>query len=406
MNMLIWLAMIIPILTLVVLFLFFRHKTSWWEFIVPVIVSIICIVGCKLTSYYSATLATEYWTNYVVKAEYYEEWDEEETEIVTVDDGNGKSHTETRTHTVTHPPEWKATLNDNETVISISQELYDELSQRWKNNVFVDMHRHYHTKDGDKYETEYNKDESKMEVIVTSHSYVNKVKASSSIFKFKEVDKDTSMVYDYPVLADFYMPSIIGNAKYKDTANRLLDIANAKYGMSKECRMFMLLFKNQPLQVAIDQENYWKGGNKNELVICLGLNNTDEIDWCYVFSWSEKDRMKVNLRNFAIEMKPFNLVEYTKFAIEEMKAQFTRKNWSDFDYLTVDVSGFAVAMTFLITILVNLGLSIWIIFNQFEGEENGRKKTVSQALSSRFKNRGWSFDSRPTLDQWNRRWRN
>src|SRR3990172_10624960 len=74
--MLIWAAMLIPVLTAIILLVFFGRKTVWWEFALPFLVSIICILVGKMIAISVATSATEFWGSAATDAVYYEAWNE------------------------------------------------------------------------------------------------------------------------------------------------------------------------------------------------------------------------------------------------------------------------------------------------------------------------------------------
>ena len=41
-------------------------------------------------------------------------------------------------------------------------------------------------------------------------------------------------------------------------------------GKASKARIYVLAFKNRPMQAAFDQQAYWKNGHKNEIDICVG----------------------------------------------------------------------------------------------------------------------------------------
>lgn len=72
--------------------------------------------------------------------------------------------------------------------------------------------------------------------------------------------------------------------------------------MKHQVRVWVLLFNNLPRETGLLQEAYWVNGNKNELVICIGLNE-DKIMWSHIFSWTESQTIKIELRNFIYPSK-------------------------------------------------------------------------------------------------------
>lgn len=70
-------ALIVPAVAVVVLRLFFAARMAWWEYLLPFGVSILTIFLGKLCADKVAVYDTEYWGGWVVRATYYEPWDEE-----------------------------------------------------------------------------------------------------------------------------------------------------------------------------------------------------------------------------------------------------------------------------------------------------------------------------------------
>jgi len=105
----------------------------------------------------------------------------------------------------------------------------------------------------------------------------------------------------------------------------------------------------------------------------IGLNKKNEVQWCYPFSWTEEEGLKVQARNFVIGQKgkPLDLVPIVQWLHKECAAQFVRKEFADFDYLSVEPPTWAHVLTWILTIATNVGLSYFIVLNEFE--ENGKK---------------------------------
>lgn len=367
--MMIWFALLIPILTCSVLYLFFNHKTLWWEFVIPLAASLVLIVGCYSIAIWSATYDLEYWGNYYTKAEYFEDWNELVTYTVTRTDSKGNAHTEIKTRVDYHPERWIAELNDGST-IGISKKKYNQLKDLWQNEEFVDLRRSYHSNDGDKYVSNIVGGDTNIVGHFSIHSYTNKIQASKSVFKFEKVDPKEYGLFEYPEVVDNYVPSVLGNCMNKEAGIKTLDCLNAKYGSSKKVRVWVLVFNDKPLQAGLDQENYWLGGNKNEFVVCIGLSKDGAVSWCYPFSWSEKDLLKIQVRQYVNEMKPFDLAVFTGWLKEKIVRDFEKKSFKDFNYISIEPSLTAIIITFILTFLLNIGISMYVICNEFDESGN------------------------------------
>ncbi len=382
--MLIWGAMAVPVLTAIVLLVGFKHRVVWWEFLIPFGFSLIMVVGMKACVQTVQTRDTEYWGGVMQTAEYYERWNEKVTCrhtkycTRTVRDGKGKSHSESyacgKQHGYDvddHPPYWQV-VDDNGIAIPISVGRFEQLARRFGNRRFVDLHRHYHTVDGDKYVATWDGSEATLEPVFTEHAYENRVQASNSVFNFQPVSKaDVSayQLFDYPPVDGYTQVSILGQGgPTQAAAEELLAKANARLGHGKQARIFVLIFRNQPQQAGILQENYWKRGNKNELVLTIGVNDNDDVQWGYVFSWTEVEELKIELRDQIASMKHLDLVKLVNDAVPLVTDKWQRKHFKDFSYLTVEPPIWAVALSYLLALLLNVGLSAWIVGNQFQDE--------------------------------------
>lgn len=373
--MIIWFAVIIPIIAAPILYFGFKHKILWWEMLIPVGVSVLFIALMKMGVEKAQTADTEYWTNYATQARYQEPWTEEWDEYIseqghTETDSKGNSryvvdvpaHLEHRI--VHHSPYWEMYDNGGGTH-SISKEYYNHLVRLWgnKDHKKVTHYRQTSIGDGGYSWTNWNNIRDTMIVLTTSHSYENRIIAARSVFKFPEVE-DTSELFDYPDVHKMDTPSILGSDD--GMANRWLCVRNAELGVSKQVRMWILVYNDLSLQTAIDQESYWQGGNKNEFVVCIGTNDKKEVTWCYVFSWSESERLKIDVRQFVQSQSKLDLSEVARYTADEAEKQFVRKQFVDFNYLSVEPPTWAVVTTYIITFLITAGIGVWSVMNEFD----------------------------------------
>jgi hypothetical protein len=341
-----------------------------------------------------ASMDREYWGSNAISAVYYEAWDERVSCRHPVYCHRPATRTDSEGHvSVTieryrcgwehgfdvdyHSPKWE--IRDSlGKVFPTSKELFESLASRWHNRTFANMGRQYHSIDGDKYETKWDRQDETIEPFVTMHSYVNRVKVSTE-FTFKEVkpeEKAQLGLYDYPVIST-YCPSILGRGPNDETANRYLDIWNAKLGPQKQVRMWVLVFHDKPQQAGIMQESYWKRGNKNEVVVCIGTDKQWNITWCKAFSWAKNTAMLTALKDRIAgpESVPLDLDKVALITVEEVSKGFVRREFKEFETLTVEPGKVALIVTFVLTLLVNLGVSFYVVENEFENKDPEATKT-------------------------------
>jgi hypothetical protein len=372
----IWFAALIPFIGAGAIFWVWNKKVAIWEALVMMVVPLGLIAGAKSCSEYSQTQATEYWGGYVTTAEFFEDWDERVScrhpIYVTETHTDSKGHTYTTQRYVGnqhsydvdyHPEYWEVNTSVKETK-EISRGFYENLCKQFGNRVFVNLHRSYHSKNGNKYVATWKYEPETIEPVTVSRSYENRVQASQSVFNFKTVDPHDYGLYKHPPVSGFSQQVTHGPGATAP-AEKKFQYLNATLGAPKQVRLYVLVFQNQPIQAAMEQEAFWKRGNKNEFVTCIGVDKDLEVQWSHVFSWSEVEELKILARNQVMGMKKLDLVAYADWLGPQIQSKWVRKNFDDFNYLTVEPTISAVIWTFVVTLLVTVGIGVYAVFNQF-----------------------------------------
>ena len=197
-----WFTLLFPILTGLISFFLFRTKILWWETIIPTAICALFILIFKISAKTYLTTDTEYWSGYVIDAEHYEAWNEkvacshpkycEETYT----DSDGKTKTREyqcgwqHAYDVDYHPEYWEKTDNNGICKQITSSEYSRVKQVLGNESFVNMHRNYHTIDGDKYICRYTGGDEQIDIMCHDHYYTNKIQASHSVFNFKSVSKE------------------------------------------------------------------------------------------------------------------------------------------------------------------------------------------------------------------------
>jgi len=380
-----WTALAVSLVVAIILRLWWDHRVTWWELGGGVAISLVLILLGKYSGERLQVSDAEYWTGWVTRADY----DDEDTYIVTVTDYDSKgnpsgSHTETRTD----PPSWAVTDNNGITC-SITREKYKWFVKRFGNESGW----------GDRY-TIYQGPRSKMVPMTTVHAYENRTQVSKNVFDFGKVgDVKAYQLYDYPGASGgflgfggddrFAVPSILGDGgPTTASANAELCLRNAELGHSKQLRMWILIFKNQPFQAALEQRNYWKNGNKNELTLCIGINDAYHVQWAHVFSWTEQERLKIDIRNFVRDQDTLDLNAIVAYMGNEAKKNWVRKQFADFRYLHVPLPLWALLSIFAIVTIFNFGWAFFAVLNQYEPDQRAealRPRWLKSRYNSRFR---------------------
>lgn len=371
--MFIWLALLIPVVTTLILLFFFHHRTKWWEFAIPFAASLLLVGICKLIAGQIGLKDMEVWNHWVVDVRYYEPWDEyiHRTCSYTTCSGSGKDQTCT-THYydcsyVAYHPEYWAVVDSGENTFEISQEKYRSLVKKFEvQPFFVELNRNYHSYDGNMYKAPWSGTVATLEPDNISYSYANRVQAARSVFNYETVTEEQAKVlglFEYPKVSTFDYPSVLGNCgDNTKEANAKLRYWNAVLGHAKELRMWMLCTASKDPNFGRQQEAYWVGGNKNEVVVILGDG------WTHVFSWTDSKTPLVEIRNYAAENRDPLLV--ADFMADKLASGFVRKHFEDFDYLTIEPPTWYIVLTFCLVVLLNGGVSYFVIVNEHHDDED------------------------------------
>ena len=365
------LIFLIPIVTVGILAFKFREKTALWEYAVVLVPSLLLFFALKYSFVYISSLDKEYLSDLVSKITYYEDWDETVmvTHTRTVSCGNGKTRTETYVvpERRYHPKRYVYETVTGETN-DVSEDEYKLICYKLNMPaVFKDMHRSYRSKDGDAYVTSWNRTRENSYPVTWTHLYQNKVKASSySIFKYGNMSEEEikeNKLFDYPEIKNNDQNPILGfNAT--DTDIDAVRYLNGYRGPKNQIHVFILCFNNPSLEVAEMQKVYWQGGNKNEFVVCLGVKNNTVI-WCNPFSWSDEPMLEVKTRDYFIKHPDINFKDYAEWLDTQIDKNWHRKEFNDFNYLSIELSiGWYIAIL-LIILCYNVGISYWVITNEF-----------------------------------------
>lgn len=365
-------TLLVPLLAVLILLIWFKETSLWWHYLLPFASAIVVSLIFKVSIETAATSDTEYWSGTIVNTAYYEAWNEYIHKECSEDydcgkDKDGNTIRCTRYYDCSyveyHSPYWTVTDNNGIT-INVAKSVYDRLVKKFGNNNFVELNRNYHTQDGDMYLSTWPRTDETLECMVTQHNYKNRVQASRDIFNFPEVDTSDIKIYglyDYPEITGYYdQVNLLGSYENKNFFNHKLEILNAKLGAKKQVKTFMLLFRNKPIEAALKQESYWKGGNKNELVVCIGLDNESNVKWAHVFSWTENQIVKINIRTNIEQQEKFNLSQTIDYMYTEIDNNFIRKKFKDFNYLTIEPTSGELIWAFIVTIIVNV-IIMWVI---------------------------------------------
>ena len=325
------------------------------------------------------TNAVEYVSSYITSIRFYESWTErvvwyEEIEVPDGEDSQG--HTIYRTERVQrervdhHPEEYYEYTNTGR-VYSINRKIYNEIANLWdvpSRFLFVDHPNAIDDGDAEEYLFQdcfcgNNFDATRLTDGIAykfvpyteTHSYVNRVQGSNSIFHFQKITKEKAQeleLFEYPKLDHSTQNPILGRAVDETTVNAFR-LFNAYYGKDYQIHVFVLLFEGKDLSIVEKQRSYWNGGNKNEFVVCLGVNG-DKVEWCKTFSWMDEPTLGVKTEAWFLQHPDLDLLEFNHWLCEHI-TDWKRKEFHDFDYVHVELKGWQQALLTILVAALNVG---------------------------------------------------
>lgn len=380
--MVIWFAILIPLVGAAALYWIFNHKVMLWECLVMTVVPTIMIAGAKGCSEATQLHDVEYLGGYITVAEYYEDWNERVSCSHPIPcshptystDANGKRYRSGSKHfndghrhlydVDHHPAYWEAHTSIGAS-ITISKGFFEQIAKEFGNRVFVELKRNYHNDDGDKYVSKWNGEPECLAAITVQRGYRNRIQASKSVFNFKQVNPKDYGLFEYPPVSDSFQLCVLGPGA-SPAVEKKFQYLNATLGGPRQVRLYTLIFQDQPVQAAMDQEAYWKRGNKNEFVTCIGVDKELAVQWAYVFSWTDSEELKIEARNSVMQMKTLDLGAYADSLKPMIEAKWERKKFEEFDYLTVEPPLWVVIWTYIATLLVTVGIGFWAVLNDID----------------------------------------
>lgn len=378
-----YIILLIPFIVCLILAFGFTKHVHPIEYAMVIGVSLIVTLIGWLICKHSSTSDIEYIGHYAVKIQYNEEWDEwvEETCTRTVHDGYDKDGNEITheeeydcSHREYHGPEW-IMWDENQSDGSwwahhISKETYDRILKRFGcKEKFIDMHRHYYRIDGDRYEAYFDGHRNHLWSFVEPNTYKNKILRSKSIFNFSEVSEEEfkeNGLYDYPDFNHCYDQNPIIGYRCPQAVVDSFKYLNGYYGPKYQFRCYVMVWRNRDMNVAMLEKDYLVGGNKNELIVCMSVDNNNNIQWVNSFSWEDKPEIAIGVNYLYNQGEKLDLMKLNRYLLKNVPTKWTRKQFKDFEYIEHNLTYDEWKWILIFVIIVNICLSIFVVCNEIE----------------------------------------
>jgi len=208
-----------------------------------------------------------------------------------------------------------------------------------------------------------------------SHTYRNYLKASKTSiynekyknsFKPEDMPKYPNNIFDYYKLDRLIDSDYTVDVKYHWQFMQM----NGDFG-KYECNAILILTKNKPQEYAEAVSTFWGGGNKNDAILIINMNDLDEITWVQVYSLTENSLFQVSLRDDILLLKKFDIDKILDKFSSNIKNHYKRMEMKNFEYLKYNLSPsmLEIIILMILGIATSIGLAIFFNINNTFGDE-------------------------------------
>ena len=336
--------------------IWFRKELVWWEYLVvffsPLLFIILSTIVIKnnipesttTTNWYSTdAVYTEHWNEYIHKT------CTESYACGSYTTGSGKTrstHTKycTRTYDCSyvddHPAQWELNFSGGQS-LNISPSEFEAKCGLWGTKKFVEMNRHFHTVDGDRYACAWDNKPEHVSTYTVPTKYENRLLVTKNIFGFRKVDsaeiaryglpKEPSDEFSATTEFQFTNGPLITQQAYRE-----LYETNGIFGSTKKMTLQMVTFQDKPSDVCDVLESYWFGGKKNEVTLCVNLRGK-EVGNVKVITWAKDNLFKIQIRDSIAGMKVFDSYAAAKVLSGYSMKAYQLRDFKEFEYIELEV---------------------------------------------------------------------
>lgn len=305
-----------------------------------------------LLAYLSQGVDTETWSGKILEVVHQPTWVERYTYVETYTTGSGKNqrtHTRLRTAYRTHPATWTV-FDSIPNSFCITEETFDAYVSKFRQHGAKKEYRRGSRGgmvSGDANDYFCVCPGSLIEPTIDYRYFENRVRSGPTAFGFEKIDPKDETLPPYPNNGTHLVSDrLVDEARFHISV-RDWDILNAKLGPAKYVNLILVGFGNQPSTQAHRLRSKWFGGKKNDLVLCYGWQD-GKVTWSEVFGWTKSELCKSNLRTILLE-GPIDATILPKIE-HEVRANYTIRDWSEFDYISIEPPLWCYILFFLVTI--------------------------------------------------------
>lgn len=408
---------ILPLLSCIVLFMITGSYYEWHVYALVVGGSMAFTGFIHWLMYRHRTRTKEYLGSFIYSIRHDDAWVERQEYTERVSDGKGGYKEVPRVRYIRHPEEYSYETSIGNSYNFSSSE-YNKIRRLWGTSCHHGLIIGSHIKGGSRSYQTYEYDDllcklptsdpfenrtvhRTMIPITEEQSYVNKIKNSNSIFRFEDISRKSAAeigLWDYPDNYGYDMSPILG-LDVNGTIDEQFRLFNAYYGAQHEIRLFLIFFDSsrQGIEIAEKQRSYWKGGNKNEFVVCLGISN-GIVDWCHAFSWMDEPVLSVKIEDYFRTNPTLDLMALHGWLREHLD-EWKRKEFSDFKYIRVGLNTLQYWSLFALTIAANATAVYFLVDETHKSATRYNEYEYSRSYNINSNDNYYSFDtSRISVD--------
>ena len=102
-------------------------------------------------------------------------------------------------------------------------------------------------------------------------------------------------------------------------------------------------------------------------MVCLGVDSHNRVTWADAWSWEDTPNISVKSKSFFLHNGGrLDIQGFANMFIKEIKqGHWKRKEFKDYSYISIDLTDGQLTALFIIVLLYNIGISIWVICNEW-----------------------------------------
>jgi hypothetical protein len=370
-----------------------RKEVNWIEWLVGSAVAFAMAGLAHWAAISGMTTDVETWSGRVVQVEHHplwvERWIEHHSQSYSCGTAKNPRTCTRRWTTVeydTHPEHWEARINFGtiQENWKISYESYVQIRREFGNHFNEGSKQSYNHggshNSGDRNTYVTDNRTGVVRPVTTTRGFENRVKAAPSVFSFSKVATNVP-VFNWPENRNPWASDRVVGTATKAISVTKWDRLNAELGPTKKVNLIIVGFDSQDARMGQFQQSKWVGGKKNDLVITYG-GDFRKPAWCFVFGWTESELVKQNIQSEIIERGiSTNIYAFIK---DEVIKNYKIKDWSKFDYITIEPKPSYYGWYIFAVLLVQGGL--WIFFHKNDvDKDSGESRFLGLRYGNTFR---------------------